>query len=125
MVEETVENNPGIRFTGLKKETGLANGTLQYHLCKSESIIRNKGSFMQPESCSHCELSQYCQEKCLHGVMRQKLKKEIVRMIKEDHSQKEMAEELGRDPSTISYHVHRLEELGALEEGEPVEGLPV
>jgi predicted transcriptional regulator len=124
LVERSVEENPGIRFTGLKDKTGLANGTLQYHICKSDRIVRKKGSLMTPSDCDSCELSQYCRERCLRGVMREDVKRNIVRMLDEGCSQEEIAEELDRDPSTISYHVHRLEELGALKDGEPVEGLP-
>lgn len=124
IVEQSIKENPGISFTGLKEETGLANGTLQYHICKSDTVIRKKGSLVTPGTCDSCELSQHCRERCLQGVMRGELKREIVRMLDEGRSQEEIAEELDRDPSTISYHVQRLEELGALEDGEPVDGLP-
>ncbi|MFB6190669.1 MAG: helix-turn-helix domain-containing protein [Candidatus Nanohaloarchaea archaeon] len=124
LVERSIEENPGIRFTGLKEETGLANGTLQYHICQSDRIARKKGSLMPPEKCESCELRHHCQEKCLLGVMREEVKRNIVRMLDEGFSQEEIAEELEKDPSTISYHVHRLEELGALQDAEPVEELP-
>ena len=34
IVKNTIENNPGLRFHQIKKETNLANGTLQHHINK-------------------------------------------------------------------------------------------
>ena len=44
IVKNTIENNPGLRFHQIKKETSLANGTLQHHismLIKSKTIKPN------------------------------------------------------------------------------------
>ena len=42
IVKNTIESYPGLRFHQIKKETSLANGTLQHHinrLIKSKDII--------------------------------------------------------------------------------------
>ncbi len=44
IIKNTIENNPGLRFHQIKKETSLANGTLQHHismLIKSKTIKPN------------------------------------------------------------------------------------
>ena len=39
IIKNTIENNPGLRFHQIKKETSLANGTLQHHV---NSLIKIK-----------------------------------------------------------------------------------
>ncbi len=39
IVKNTIENNPGLRFHQIKKETSLANGTLQHHI---NMLIKSK-----------------------------------------------------------------------------------
>ncbi|MFB6144147.1 MAG: winged helix-turn-helix transcriptional regulator [Candidatus Nanohaloarchaea archaeon] len=122
-VEKTVRQNPGITFTGLKRETGLANGTLQYHIRKSDSIVKKKGALLHTEECRDCDLKRFCGEKCLLSELRTEAKQDILRMLDEGYSQKDIAESLELDPSTVSYHVSRLKDIGAISGGRPVKEL--
>ena len=38
IIKKTVADHPGLRFHEIKKETKLANGTLQHHLSKLENV---------------------------------------------------------------------------------------
>ncbi|MFB6190586.1 MAG: winged helix-turn-helix transcriptional regulator [Candidatus Nanohaloarchaea archaeon] len=121
IIEECIRANPGISFSELKRETGLANGVLQYHIRKSDAVVRQKKGLLPEEFCDDCSYSSRCQEICLMRELRKKTNREILRGMEEGRTQSEIAEKLDKDRSTISYHVSRLEELGLIEDGEPVE----
>ncbi|MFB6191075.1 MAG: winged helix-turn-helix transcriptional regulator [Candidatus Nanohaloarchaea archaeon] len=123
VVEQAVEQNPGISFTGLKEETGLANGVLQHHIRKSDKVVSKKGALLTDDVCGDCELSDHCMQTCIRRELRKPLVRKILEMLSRGQKQKDIAAELDRHSSTISYHVNRLEEIGAIDNGEPVEGL--
>ncbi|MFB6213394.1 MAG: helix-turn-helix domain-containing protein [Candidatus Nanohaloarchaea archaeon] len=123
VVEQAVEQNPGISFTGLKEETGLANGVLQHHIRKSDKVVSKKGALLTNEACDECELSEHCTETCIRREIRKPLVQEILEMLSRGMKQKDIASELDRHSSTISYHVNRLKEIGAIRNGKPVEEL--
>ncbi|MFB6207998.1 MAG: winged helix-turn-helix transcriptional regulator [Candidatus Nanohaloarchaea archaeon] len=116
LIEETVEENEGISFTELKEETGLCNGVLQYHIRRSENIRKKKGAILPVDLCEQCEFNEVCHDRCIHGVLRNEMKKEILERMEDGQKQKEIAEALGLDKSTISYHVRYLKNSGILDE---------
>ncbi len=114
-VERAVSENPGISFTGLKSETGLSNGVLQYHIRNSEEIERKKGALMERGHCEKCEHQGDCGQKCLKMVERKPVNRRIIDMKEEGLSHTTIAGELDICVSTVSYHVSKLEELGLLD----------
>lgn len=116
LIEETVEENDGISFTELKEKTGLCNGVLQYHIRRSENIHKKKSAILTVDRCEQCQFNDICHNRCIHGVLRKDLKKDILERLKEGEKQKDIAEELGLDKSTVSYHVRYLKNSGVLNE---------
>lgn len=120
-IEQSVGENPGVSFTELKEITGLANGVLQYHIRRSDSIEKKKGAILEKGFCDNCDLRGLCAKKCLLTELRDDRKTRILELKQKDHSQTEIASELGLDESTVSYHVSRLRGLGLIGDDLPVE----
>ena len=116
-IEQEVGRNPGISFSELKESLGMANGQLQYHLRKAE-VEKKDGGYVKKEVCQSCELKGLCDSNCIKGVLRDGKKAEILRMLRNERPKNEIAEELGIDPSTLSYHLNVLEQENLLEDGE-------
>ncbi|MFB6144259.1 MAG: winged helix-turn-helix transcriptional regulator [Candidatus Nanohaloarchaea archaeon] len=116
LVEETVRENPGIGFNDLKRETGLSNGVLQYHTENSSNVQKRKGGIIPAGKCRDCCFSSDCHERCLLNVLRDERCRKILELKSRGLKHREIAEELGVDDSTVSYHVERLREFRALDE---------
>lgn len=114
IILETVRENPGIGFTELKEKTGLANGTLQYHIRSSERIVKRKNAILEADTCEKCEHKEDCGSKCFKNVLRDERKEKITEEVKEGKPKTDIAEELGLDPSTVSYHINQLKKLNIL-----------
>lgn len=119
LVEETVEDNPGIGFNDLKRETGLSNGVLQHHLRKSDKLMKKKGAILPKGACGDCRFKQLCGQKCILNVLKDEQMKQVLKWKSEGVTQTEIADRLGIDDSTVSYHVNKLHEFKLL--GEEVE----
>ncbi len=113
-VEQAISRNPGISFTELKDLTGLSNGVLQYHIRSSPNVRRQKGSIIEKGFCSECKFNEFCSSKCIYGVFRDEKNSIIIRKHLNGKKNIEIAEELGIDPSTASYHVNKLRDLGLI-----------
>lgn len=123
LVESLVEENPGISFTGLKEETGLANGVLQYHIRSSEHVMKKRGALLPEGACQGCRFSGICSDTCILRELRRPTRRRVLQGLQEGKKQREVAAELELDRSTVSYHVSKLRELGLIENGEPVDRL--
>lgn len=115
-IEEEVGRNPGITFSELKESLDMANGQLQYHL-RNADVVKKDSGYVKKEACSRCRLKGLCNSKCILGVLRDERKARILGMLDEGMSKKKIAEEIGIDPSTLSYHINILEKENILEEG--------
>ncbi|MFB6204436.1 MAG: winged helix-turn-helix transcriptional regulator [Candidatus Nanohaloarchaea archaeon] len=120
LIEETVEENDGISFTELKDETGLCNGVLQYHIRRSDKIHKKKSAILPVGRCEECRFNEICQDRCVHGVLRKDMKREIIERLEDGEKQKDIAEALGLDKSTVSYHIRYLKNSGVLDEQKQV-----
>lgn len=120
-IEETVESQEGIGFSQLKREVGVENGVLQYHLQKSDKLEKRNGAILPAGFCRECILRENCTDNCHRKLLRQPLKKSIVENLDAGKTQAEIARELGKDGSTISYHVQQLGEEGILKDKVPVQ----
>lgn len=115
-IEQIIAEKPGISFTELKEETEAANGQLQYHLRKAEVEKFGRG-YVKTGYCGQCKLREVCKDNCMRFFMRQEFKRKILEEIG-SRKKLEIAEELGIQPSTLSYHVEQLEENNLLQDGE-------
>lgn len=116
-VERKIEKNPGISFSELKDSLDMANGHLQYYL--RDMDVDKKGKAYLPNGyCRGCELEKFCRKKCILNVLRDEKKVRILRLLQKDLSKKEIAEEVGVDPSTLSYHLGVLEDANILDKGD-------
>lgn len=115
LLETTVEENTGIGFRELKRKTGMATGTLQYYIDKSEKVERKRGAILRIGICRSCALRDICRDKCRHKTLRKPVKREIVKGISRGEKQVEMAERLDLDRSTVNYHISDLKEKEILE----------
>lgn len=119
-VETVVSEHPGISFSDLKRATGLANGALQYHIHHSDRITQEKGGIIPVGYCDRCRLQQACTATCQRKLLQDPTKRSIVEGLAAGKTQRRIADDLGLDPSTVSYHVKTLAEQGLVEDGEPV-----
>ena len=115
-VEKEIGRNPGITFSELKESLDMANGQLQYHLRNAE-ILKKDAGYVKKEKCSECELKELCRNKCILGVLRDEKKITILEMLEDEKQKKEIADEIGIDPSTLSYHINILEKENLLDKG--------
>ncbi|MBY6293948.1 hypothetical protein GLU60_01005 [Nanohaloarchaea archaeon H01] len=117
LVKKTVEKNPGISFSQLKQKTGLSNGELQYYLRKS-STIRNKDAYMPVNFCRNCALSGFCDQKCMLKELRKDEKRRMVEKFGSGKTMRHIGDEVGKDTSTVSYHLSPFIQSGLIEKGE-------
>ncbi|MFB6145802.1 MAG: winged helix-turn-helix transcriptional regulator [Candidatus Nanohaloarchaea archaeon] len=115
LVERTVKDNKGISFSELKDQTDLSNGVLQYHIRKSDHIEKKKGAILYEGACKNCDLKGKCKDKCLKKELRKPIIQDIKRMYVEETTQSDIARKLGKDRSTVNYHVQKLRDLELLD----------
>ncbi len=115
LIVETVKENPGISFTELKDETGLANGTLQYHIRKSDEVSQKNSAVLENSICEECDLRGMCGDKCLLSILRDTRKHKILEGLHSGKEKQKIAEQLDIDPSTLSYHIKSMREQGILD----------
>lgn len=115
-IEEVVRQKPGIGFSQLKEETGFCNGVLQYHIRNSTEIIEEKGAYMPQKYCEGCELSAYCKNQCILKEVRKDSTKAILSGFSKGLNQTEIADKVGKDRSTINYHIQKLREMNVIRE---------
>lgn len=114
LIEKKVEQNPGIGFNELKRATGLSNGVLQHHLKKSEQVMKRKDAILPKGACSDCRFKQICGSKCILNVLKDDQLKQVLKWKSEGIKQTKIAERLGLDDSTVSYHVKQLRKFELL-----------
>lgn len=115
LIERTVSRNPGIAFSELKRKTGLATGVVQYHLRKSDEVIRRKNALLEKGFCGNCIFRDICGEKCIYSILRKEVTRDVLELKTSGEKNKEIAEELAIHPSTVTYHVQKLERAGLLQ----------
>ncbi len=114
-----LEQRP-MSFTGLKDETGLENGVIQFYVNSSERIIKKKDALMLKDECANCDLKSVCRQSCVRTVFEDRRKRLILESYGEKRQSK-IAEMLSLSEATVSYHVSRLKELGLIQNGKVVD----
>lgn len=119
VIEKTVKNQPGISFTKLKGLTGLENGVIQYHINRSDTIVRKKKALTTRKGCKQCSLKPLCRQECVKKLLRDETRQKLIRCLDNGLNQSEISVKTGLSPSTISYHISRLEDFKLVEDKRP------
>ncbi|WP_436343628.1 helix-turn-helix domain-containing protein [Natronorubrum sp. FCH18a] len=113
-LHETIEASPGINLTDLTDETGVSRSTARYHLRVLErenlvvtSKIRGKRRYYLVTADDH-ELVASIRDESTAAVLEELADRESA-------TGSELADELGRDPSTVTHHLSRLEDADMIE----------
>ncbi|HKU49140.1 MAG TPA: winged helix-turn-helix transcriptional regulator [Nitrososphaera sp.] len=115
ILQQIIDENPGIRYREILRMTGLANGVLSYHLGaleKSDQVRASRESRMTryyPPRVSDKE------SEVLKYVRHEPIKDILLFIFENEHCTfDEIVEHACRAPSTISSHLKRLKEDGII-----------
>ena len=111
-----IDRNPGVRYRELLRISRLGNGVLTYHL----SILERMGKIRVDRKRS--KITRYYLtgvpdgDTDLIGSMRNKVTREIILFILEHNlcTFSEIVGNSGKAPSTISWHLNRLRDVGII-----------
>jgi predicted transcriptional regulator len=111
-----IDKNPGIRYRELLRATGLANGTLEYHLKmleKSNTITVERRDGRRARYFPICIPADETQ---ILGYIRNDVARQVVFFVLEHDlcTFKEILEHTKKAPSTASWHLKRLSEAGLI-----------
>lgn len=112
---DEVRSERALRFTDLKDKTGLSNGVLQYHIKKSDKIRKKKGAILYRDACDDCKFQAQCKQTCIQKELMKPQLNKALEMLKEGHSQVEIAEELDITRATVNYHVDKLRDMDLIQ----------
>jgi len=104
-----INNNPGIRYKELLRLTGLANGTLEYHL----KILERSNTRRRARYYPICIPANETQ---VIGYIRNNVARQIVIFVLEDDlcTFNEIFEHIKKAASTASWHLNRLSDAGLI-----------
>lgn len=112
-IYKSISKNPGLHFRELQRRTGLAVGTLQYHLdyLQKFHLVRaeKEGKFVRFYSVRAKTIGE---ETRIMPLLRHQSMRRIVLhlMTKQRATNKVIARETGLSPSTVSWHLKKLTE---------------
>lgn len=105
---EALKSRRGISFSKLKDKTGIANGTIQYHVNTHPEIGKKNGAIIHRQRCSNCPLENFCSDKCVKMLLEHPLRRKILLKKLEGMQNNDIASELDVHRSTVSYHLSKL-----------------
>ena len=110
-----IRASPGTHFRGLLDQLEYAQGTLQYHLrwLEDEGLVQSDDD---GEYTRYYTTGFEPADRAVMNALRREYSRRIVACLAADGPQttSELAERLGRAPSTISWHLSRLHEAGVV-----------
>ncbi len=114
LILEQVAKTPGIRYRELLRQTGLANGTLEYHLKMLEKLYRIKVERHEGRRARYYPINFSSDEAHIVGYVRNNVARQIVYFILRHDlcTFGEIVDHIKRAPSTVSWHLKRLSEAG-------------
>lgn len=116
LIYEYIRGHPGVHVRGMAKDLRLATGDLQYHLLwlEKHGFVKTRKSgfyrFVYPTMVFKEE------QELLLGILSQETPREILLCLLRDSAmtQGDLARSLGHSQPTISWHMERLVQLGAV-----------
>ena len=114
LILEQVTKTPGIRYRELLRQTGLANGTLEYHLKMLEKSYRVRVERQEGRRARYYPISFSSDEAHITGYVRNNVARQIVYFILRHDlcTFGEIVAHVNKAPSTVSWHLKRLTEGG-------------
>jgi predicted transcriptional regulator len=114
LILEQVTKKPGIRYRELLRQTGLANGTLEYHLKMLEKMYRVRVERHEGRRAMYYPISFSSDEAHIIGYVRNNVARQIASFILGHDlcTFGEIVDHIKRAPSTVSWHLKRLSEGG-------------
>jgi DNA-binding transcriptional ArsR family regulator len=111
-----ITNNPGIRYKELLRLTGLANGTLEYHLKILERSYKVTVERHDGRRARYYPICMPPDESQILGYIRNNVARQIVIFILEHDfcTFNEIYEHIKKAASTASWHLKRLSEAGLI-----------
>ncbi|EGQ43463.1 MAG: putative transcriptional regulator [Candidatus Nanosalina sp. J07AB43] len=106
-----VRSRRGMSFSKLKEYTDAGNGTIQYHINESDKLERKRDAVVHKQRCKGCPVKQYCSTKCIIKLLENYSRRQVAAKRAEGMSYSEIADEVGIDKSTVSYHISLLPDL--------------
>lgn len=114
---QTVSDNPGIHFRDLLERLEYAQGTLQYHLRELE-----KADLLEPEDdgkfTRYYAAGEFDEtDRTVINALRREYARRIIAHLAAEGPQTTsgLADRLERSPSTISWHLSKLDDAGLVE----------
>jgi predicted transcriptional regulator len=123
-IYDTIEASPGLHFREIQRRTGLAVGSLQYHLdyLQKHHILRTQteGKFVRYYSVRGQSVETHPQtqigQQTMAFLRHASTRKIILFLLTEKRANNErIAEEILLSPSTTSWHLDKLVEAGVLQ----------
>lgn len=118
-----IESSPGLHFREIQRRTALAVGSLQYHLdyLQKHHIIRTQkeGKFVRYYSVRGPQVGEThtlnAGQNAMASLRHESTRKIILFLLQENRANNErIAEEINLSPSTTSWHLDKLVEMGVL-----------
>lgn len=115
VIYRAVRDSPGIHFRGLLRELDYAQGTLQYHLgwLVDEGLVQadDDGEYTR-----YYPAEFEPADRAVMNALRREYSRRIVAVLAAEGpaTTSALADRLGRAPSTISWHLSKLNEAGVV-----------
>jgi predicted transcriptional regulator len=115
-IYEVIEANPGLHFRELQRKTGIAIGSLQYHLdcLEKNHLIKTfrQGKFLRYYSVKESVV----EEKTAMSFLRKKSARKIILFLleKKRANNLEISRQVNLSPSTTSWHLEQLVREGVI-----------
>ena len=122
-----IRNNPGLHIRGVAKRLRLTYYNVNYHL----NYLKKLGLISVKKNNSYSRL--YCtncigiKEKEILNIIRQKTPRHILIFMCTFvvTSQKELSINLEKHPTTITFHLKKLLDIGVIEPAETIDGITI
>jgi predicted transcriptional regulator len=116
LILEQIAKSPGIRYRELLRSSGLANGTLEYHLKILENTNKVRVERHDCRRARYYPIYLSADESQVLGHIRNKVARQIVLFILEYDlcTFNEILKHIKKAPSTASWHLKRLSDAGII-----------
>ena len=112
-----INKNPGIRYRELLRSVGISNGVLTYHLGMLEKFGRIRAQRQSNKRVTRYFVANISnQDSHIISCIRSRVTRNIIMFILKNDccTFNEIVEYVGRAPSTISWHIKKLRDIGIL-----------
>jgi predicted transcriptional regulator len=112
-----IAKNPGIRYRELIRLARVSNGVLSYHLGKLEKLKEIRAERQSNKRVTRYFVANIPEEDSdIIGCFRSKVARKIIHLVLSNEycTFNEIVDHIGKAPSTVSWYIKKLRELGVL-----------